>query len=168
MRIFFHNCHTIPLCCASCMVYIYWPCSLLFHPPPSQSNVGQILLKDLFSCLYKTKSEFTLHVSYINAHSSVKKLHCSVKILFNDVNKLFMSLLFEYSFLNTYSLCCLLPAPPIPLFYFCISLYITICHSYSPDHSPPFTFPSFQCNPILCPLCALCHHSSQQYVLNYF
>lgn len=69
----------------------------------------------------------------------------------------------------SHSLCCLLPAPPIPLSSVCISLYITVCRSNSPDYSTPFPPPSFSiCNPVPCPLCVLCHHSSLQYVFNLF
>lgn len=76
-----------------------------------------------------------------------------------------MNLLFDHSFSNTHSLCCLLTIPPIPSSSVCLSLYITVCLSYSPDYSTPShpsIFPFAIEYLVLCML--LCHRSS----LNYF
>lgn len=63
-----------------------------------------------------------------------------------------------------HSLCCLLPAPPIPSSFRCISLYITVCHSYSPDYSTPVSPLSFHRSPEPRPLCALFHHFSMHII----
>lgn len=107
-----------------------------------------------------------LYVSYRSVtHSFFKSCIAFSKPFSNMLINCFIHLLFNDSFSNTHSLCCLLPAPPIPLSCVCISLYITVCHSYSPDCSTPVPPPRFHLQSST--LSSACSFSSSlQYVLS--